>query len=260
MSYPCMKQLFTILVLWLITSFAALAQDDLFGTVKKEPKKGLIISANGNFDIPMADMASRFGLSYRFGPALEYKTSSNWIFGAKTDFIIGGKIKEDSFLINLSPEGKGIIGLNEQRNTIFLYERGYMLGLQVGKIISLSKYNSDQGLYLQLAGGFIQHKILITDKSEQVQQLKGAYKKGYDRLTNGLFIEPYVGYIYFSKNNLLNFHIGLDAMLGFTQGRRTFLYDVRRAGDEKRFDVLFGIRGGWMIPAFKKKSEEYFFE
>lgn len=255
-----MKQLLLLLLAGCSICTTAFAQDDLFGTAKKPPKKGLIIAANGSVDFPMASMAKRFGQSFRLGPSLEYKTASNWIWGIKGDFILGGKIKEDSLMINLSSNGQGMIGLNEQRNSIYIYERGYLLGVQAGKIINLSKYNSDNGLYLKMAAGFMQHKILIQDKSEQVPQVAGAYKKGYDRLANGLFIEPYVGYVYFAKNNLLNFHIGLDAVLGFTQGRRTYLYDVRRSGEDKRFDVLFGLQGGWFIPAFKKKSEEYIFE
>lgn len=238
----------------------AFAQDDLFGTPKKEPKKGLVIGFNGNFDMPLADMADRFGLSYRIGPSLQYKTKSNWLLGAKADFIFGNKIKEDSLMANMITVNDGVIGYSQVRIYPERFERGYILGLQVGKILNFSRHNSDNGLFLSATAGFIQHKILIHDQKGQVSQLKKEYRKGYDRLVNGLFIEPYIGYVHFAKNTLLNFHIGLDALVGFTQGRRDFLYDVRRPGNEKRLDVLFGIRGGWYLPVFKRKSEEYFFE
>lgn len=245
----------------LIFSFVtcSFAQDDLFGTPKPEAKKGLLIGFNGNFDVPMADMAKRFGKNYRIGPSVQYKMKSNWIFGAKADFIFGNIIKQDSFLANFSNADGGMIGLNGFRTSNGVYERGYLIGLQAGKILNFSKKNSDNGLLLMLTAGFIQHKILITDADGQLPQFSGNYRKGYDRLTNGLFLEPYAGYIFFSKNGLINFHIGLDIMAGFTQGRRDFLFDVQRPGNDKRFDMLFGIRGGWYVPVFKRKSEEYFF-
>jgi hypothetical protein len=255
-----MKRFFNLIVLILSLPGFSYAQDDLFGTPKREPRKGIMIGLNANFDMPAADMANRFGASYRAGPSLQYKTKSNLIFGIKTDFMFGNKIKEDSFLVNLRENNGGIIGTNGFRTSTNVYERGYMIGLQFGKIFNYAKRNSDNGILAAATVGFIQHKILTTNADGEIPQLTGEYRKGYDRLTNGIFIEPYIGYIYLSNNGLINFHIGLDAMLGFTQGRREYLFDVRRPGDEKRFDMLFGIRGGWYIPVFKRKSEEYFFE
>jgi hypothetical protein len=108
--------------------------------------------------------------------------------------------------------------------------------------------------------GFMQHKINIFDQDKTIPQLRGDYRKGYDRLTNGWYLEQFVGYNMFDKSGLLNFHIGLDFVAGFTKGRRDFLYDVMRKDDASRIDLLFGLRGGWYIPIFKHKSEEIYFE
>lgn len=256
-----MKKLVFGALLCCLSAHSAFAQDELFGTPKREPKKGFVISFNGSFDIPAADMAKRFGLSYRIGPSLFYKTKSNWIFGAKGDFILGDRIKEEGFLSNVRDENESVLPNNGLKAGVDIFERGYMVGLQAGRIISTSKANPDNGILLLTSAGFIQHKILIsTKKAGPLPQLEGDYKKGYDRLANGIFIEQFVGYTYFANNGLLNFNIGLDVMGGFTQGRRDFLFDVQKAGNESRFDMLFGIRGSWYIPIFKRKSEELFFE
>ena len=113
---------------------------------------------------------------------------------------------------------------------------------------------------MQTGIGFVQHKINIYERDNAIPQVRGDYKKGYDRLTNGLYIEQYAGYNHFSDNGLVNFHIGLNIMAGFTQGRREYLFDVMRKDDKSRVDILFGIRGGWYIPIFKRKSEDYYFE
>ena len=80
------------------------------------------------------------------------------------------------------------------------------------------------------------------------------------RLVNGWYFEQFAGYAYFSKKGVINFYLGANAMIGFTQGRRDWLYDVMKPGNEKRTDILLGIRGGIYIPAFKRKSEEFYFE
>lgn len=249
-----------VLFFTLLFSCSAHAQDGLFVTPKVETRKGLLIALNGNLTIPAADFAKRFGVGYSFGPSVLYKTKKNWLFGAKADFIFGSRIKEDSFLINLQQSNGGIIGQNGIRSSLRVFERGYSIGLQAGKIFSFSPKQPDNGLMVLSAVGFIQHKILINDPNGNIAQIQDQYRRGYDRLANGWFVEQYAGYTYFGKNGLINFHIGLNLLVGFTQGRRDYLLDVRRPGTEKRTDIIWGLRGGWYIPVFKRKSEEFFFE
>ncbi len=257
-------------VLFLMAALVAKGQieDKLFGPAELPPaRKGFILNANGDYDMPGGDMAKRFGESYRLGPALMYKTKSNFIFGAKFDFIFGNTIREDSLFIDIrdrystkSTHLYEFINGNGERIGVPIYERGYAVGLTFGKIFSFSKHHPDDGLMIMATGGFVQHKINIYDKDKTVQQLSGDYKKGYDRLTNGAFIEGYAGYTHFSKTVLINYTIGIDAMIGFTQGRRDYLYDVMHGDTKKRTDILFGLRAGWFIPMFKRKSEDLLFE
>jgi hypothetical protein len=146
------------------------------------------------------------------------------------------------------------------RQSVEVLERGWAIGLMAGKIFPFSKTNTNTGILALTGVGFLQHKINIYDADKIVPQLAGDYRKGYDRLTNGIYLEQFVGYNHLDKNGYFNFHIGFNLMAGFTRGRRDYLYDVRRADDQPRLDLLFGIRGGWYVPLFRKKSEEVFFE
>lgn len=250
-----------LLVAGIATSgFSSFAQDGLFGTEKLPARKGFIINANGALDFPAADMADRFGTSYRVGGAILYKTTSNWLFGPKIDFISGSTIREDSLIVNLRDENGYLLDQDGSRKNIKTFERGYMIGVQAGKIINTSKTNSDNGVLISTSFGFMQHKINLFDRDKSIPQIRGDYRKGYDRLTNGLYIGQYVGYNHFAKDGLVNFHIGMEVNAGFTKGRRDYLYDVMRTDDKSRVDILFGIRGGWYIPIFKRKSEEIYFE
>jgi len=257
-------------VLLLLSGFGAFAQveDKLFGgSTGASARSGFILTGNASFDFPGGDMAQRFGVSYRLGPGVLYKTTKNWVFGIKGDFILGGIVHQDSLMANIKDKysvGDGsyyeFINNGGERIGVPVYERGYAIGLEGGKIINFNPRYPDNGLFLLASAGYIQHKIDIYDKDKTVDQLRGEYLKGYDRLTTGVFVEGYAGYIFFSSNKLLNFTLGLDGLFGFTRGRRDYLYDVMRPDNEKRLDVLFGLRGGWFIPIFKRKSEDILFE
>lgn len=250
---------FLLLVLF-CTPLFTLAQKDLFQSEKLVARKGFLLGVNSNFDMPGGDLKDRFGNGYRIGASMHYKTKSNWLFGLKFDFTNGDQIREDSLFSGIKDNVGTFINQDGQRLGINTYRRGIMTGLEVGYIYNTSKKISDNGIMFITGLGFMQHKILINDKGESILSLRGNYRKGYDRLANGIYLEQYVGYLFLSNNGLVNFHVGLDVAVGFTQGRRDFLFDVRRPGNEKRTDILFGIRGGWYLPMFKRKSEEFFFE
>lgn len=256
-----MRRLSLTFFLLLSLAVSGFAQDDLFNADKKQPQKGFIFSVHGMGDKPIGDMADRFGLSYRFGASMFYKTKQNWLLGIKSDFIFGNDIKEPGLLSNLGKDKK-VINNNGEVKTVLVYERGYTVGVQGGKIFNqiLGGGNPDNGLIILATVGFIQHRILVSDKNSEFPQLTPTYRKGYDRLTNGLFIEPFVGYNHFGKDGFINFNIGFNALVGFTGGRRTMNFDTQQPGNNKRLDVLVGIRGSWYVPIFKKKADELFFE
>ena len=252
-----MRKILTAIVL--LSVLQANAQDGLFSLERAPARKGVVFGFNGGVDFPFADMADRFGTSYRVGGEIFYKTKSNWLFGAKFDYLFGNKIKEDSLMINISDPNGAFISQIGQRVGVTIFERGFLTGIEAGKIFPIGRVSGDNGIMTMTTVGLMQHKIFIRDRDDIISPIKGDYKKGYDRLTNGTFIEQYVGYVYYDPKGLVNFNIGIDFVAGFTKGRRDFLYDVMRTDNNARVDILFGIRAGWYLPIFKRKSEELFF-
>jgi hypothetical protein len=259
-----------IIILCICHAWLAGAQESLFGTDKEEskPHYGFVFNINAGVDKPIGVMAKRFGTSYRLGPSLTYKTTSNWIFGVRLDFIVGSNIKDDSLMINIRDRYSGafngktveMINVDGNRIGVPFYQRGYLLGGQVGKIFNLRKSRPDDGIMALTTIGFVQHRINIFLRDKDIPQLKSEYLKGYDRLTNGWFIDEYIGYNMYSKSGLWNMNFGIDAMFGFTKGRREYQFDLGRADNAARLDVLLGARIGWMIPVFKRAGEEIVFE
>jgi hypothetical protein len=231
---------------------------------KKKAKTSVIANKIWNFDvlggvdIPMADMAKRFGTSYRIGFGLKIKNESNWIFGAKFEFITGNKMKEDSLLWNMKND-LGIINISGDVINVGMFQRGYMTGIQVGKIFPFLQANVNSGPMMLASVGFMQYKINFFDRDNSFPQLRDEYKKGYDRLTNGIYIEDFIGYNFHSKNKLINVYAGLDVVWGFTKVRRNYTFDLARAETQSRNDVLVGFKLGWVVPIYRKKSEDTYY-
>lgn len=213
----------------------------------------------GIVDFPMADMAERFGTSYRLGLGIKFKTNTNWIFGIKGELITGSNIREDSLMYNLKTSAGGVISQLGEVLNVGTFERGYTLGVQVGRIFPVLQANANSGPTTIFSTGFIQHKIKLFDRDNSFPQLRDSYVKGYDRLTNGIYLENFTGYTFYSTNKLINVYAGLNMMWGFTQGRRTYLYDVARSDNTKRNDILLGFKVGWVVPIYKKVTEETYY-
>ena len=139
-----------------------------------------------------------------------------------------------------------------------MFERGYTLEGNVGKIIPAFGSNPNSGIYVRLGAGFMQHKIRITDTEGIIYQVNEGYAKGYDRLSNGLMLSQYVGFLNIDPRHLLNFHVGLLAQEAFTQNRRSWNFDERRQDTDKRLDILIGLRATWMLPFFSKNEQRFY--
>ncbi len=239
------------------------AQEDYLNNIEDNSKntKGTAIwnfDVSGAIDLPMADMAKRFGTSYKIGGGIKFKTKQNWFFGAKFEFITGNKTREDSLLWNMKTKN-GIISMSGELMNVGIFERGYTTGIQVGKMFSFLQANQNSGPVMLASLGFMQYRINFFDRDNSFPQLNGEYKKGYDRLSNGLYLEDFIGYQYYSKSKLINFYAGLNFLWGFTKVRRDFTFDLGRQETESRNDILTGFKLGWVVPIYKKKAEDTYY-
>jgi len=108
--------------------------------------------------------------------------------------------------------------------------------------------------------GYLQHKINLYDAQQKIAALKGELKYGYDRLSNGLVISQFVGYMILSKNRLLNIYMGIESAQAFTKSVRKFNFDTGLADTKQRLDILTGLKFGWILPLYKKTPNEFYFD
>ena len=217
----------------------------------------LAVNMTGGIFLPQADLKQRFGQNFSNGVGLEIIKANGFLYGINADFMYGKKVKEDILSTLYTREGY-IVGKNLSPADVFLRERGIAIQANFGYIWQLNKSPHLKGIRTSFGIGFLQHKIRIQDDSRTVSQLTGDYLKGYDRLTNGLMLEQFVGYQYISQNRRINFFGGLEFFEAFTQNQRNWNWDTRQSDKTKRIDILTGLKIGWILPFYlNDKGEDY---
>lgn len=220
----------------------------------------LLYSVTLGFHSSAGDLEKRFGRSLSVGSALEWISKNNLIYGLDGSIFFGNVVKEDVLANLRTPEGE-IIGNTRSYADVVTRQRGFYAGAHFGKLFNLLKDNNRSGIRATMSVGIWQHKIRIQDDPQSfVPQLDKEYKRGYDRLTNGLTLNEFIGYQHLSSNRLINFYAGIDIYQGFTKSRRDFNFDTMMKDDQSRLDLKIGFKMGWSLPFYLgEKSEELYY-
>jgi len=248
------RTVFLFTVLLLAQPMILLAQSGIKDSLIRFTFLGL----NYGFYAPGGDLADRFGNCSMAGLDLLHKTSHNVVYGLSGGFIFGSKINEPGLMSAITTSGGEIIGIDGLIANVRVFERGYQFSAAMGKIFPVNKLNPNSGILLMGGPGFLQHKIRIESIGNTVPMLNKEYRKGYDRLTNGLEFREFIGFVSFGNRQLVNFYAGLEFIQAFTENRRSYNFDNADLNGEKRTDLMFGLKVGWIMPFYKKKPKEYY--
>lgn len=217
-----------------------------------------LLSMGYAFQIPMADMANRFGSNNNISASFTFKMGHNFLLGVEGNVLFGGNIKEDTILDNLFTSQGFLIGTNGLAESVILFERGFSLWGKFGKLFPVFNSNPNSGLNVMIGAGFLQHKIKIEDPDKAVPYVDGVYAKGYDRLTNGFAISQYIGFLHLDRRRLKNFNTGIELTEAFTQNRRDINFDQMKKDDSMRLDMLLSFRFSWILPFYGKGEQRFY--
>jgi hypothetical protein len=218
-----------------------------------------MISVSYSYQLPAADMARRFRANSNVGVHFFWKTKKNILWGAEWSMIFSKSPRESEMLDSIKTSNGNIIDRNGEYALIRLYERGHTACLRVGKMFPLSRRNPNSGLFFLLSAGYMQHKIRIDEIGRRTPQLSPDYKKGYDRLTSGLLTGISAGYMLITNNRYLNGFLAADFWPAFTQSRRSINFDTMTRDTQKRLDILYGFRLGFILPLYPKVPNEFYY-
>ncbi|MBS1567838.1 MAG: hypothetical protein JST45_00200 [Bacteroidetes bacterium] len=211
------------------------------------------------YQLPSGDLGQQFGPNHNVGISVARKFKSNYSLGLEGSFIFGNNVTDQSMLRNITASNGTIVNQDGDPAKILLYERGYTVMAVAGKLMPIAGPNPNSGILLKLGAGYMRHRVLIESQNDVVPALEGEYQKGYDRLAAGLAGMFFVGYQHLGNNRRINFLVGFELNIGFTESLRPFNFDSRRADTGTHFDGLNGLRVGWTLPIYKARdNREYY--
>jgi hypothetical protein len=206
-----------------------------------------------SYVLPEGDMISRFGNFHNVGFGGLYKTQHNLVLGFDASYQFGTKIKDYSFLQELTNSSGVILNSSGNPAVYSVGMRGFSFFGKIGYILPIGWRNPNSGIMFLAGAGMYYHKMNISTTGT-IPSLTEDMKKGYDHLQKGPAISQFVGYYYNSPNRYYNFFIGVDFMQAFTQSVRKYNYETRLPDTQKYVDMNVGLRFGWMIPLYLKAS------
>ena len=230
-----------------------------FSQIKDSCIKVKFISASYSYQIPGGDLVKRFGNNSNVGLSFNIKDKKNFIYGFEFNFIFGNDVKEKNLFDSIACKDGFIIDGNGEPAVVKIYERGFFLAPKFGKIFKGLGPNPNSGIMFTISPGFLQHKIRIENPHNTAPQLKGDYRKGYDRLCNGFALNEFLGFVYLGNKRLINLIAGFDFTQAFTQDRRSFDYEMQKQITTKRLDLYYGIKVYWLIPFYRRTPAKFYY-
>ena len=214
-----------------------------------------------NLQSPGGDMAKTFGNHASIGFGGMLKTKHNWVFSAEGNYLFAGDIKNLSIFDHLSNEAGYIPNNTGTPANYSVGLRGMSFFLKAGRVFAFNKFKKNNGILYQAGMGYLQHKINIQTYQNEVPPLNENYVVGYDRFSDGLALNQFLGYQFYSQNRFINFYAGIDFSVAYTKNRRGFNYDTRQFDNENKTDYLIAFRAGWLIPIYlhSKLEDEFHF-
>ena len=220
-------------------------------SVKDSVLSGVLIDVQVAGFVPAADFGYRYGLSGGIGLGIHGKNKRNWQIGGDVMFHFSNIVQGDTVLKGITTDDGEIIDPNGDLQKVLYQLRGFSVFGSADKIWPTSNSNPNSGWLTGLGLGFFQHQLRFSLANKTVPpQLEKQYTKGYDRLTNGIAISQRLGYQYLSNNRLVNFTISAYIIEAFTKNRRTINFDTGTSDDDLKFDFLYGVRIGWVLPLY----------
>ncbi|MCF8410006.1 MAG: hypothetical protein K9G31_01835 [Crocinitomicaceae bacterium] len=213
----------------------------------------------GNFTA--GDLADRYGYLNHLGIIAGYKTATNWYIGMESNFIFGNQVRVTGLLNDLIDSYGNLTDVNGDIARIFVLPRGLNINVSVGKVFPVLSPNNNSGIFVNGGLGYLIHHMRIETNDQVVPQLELNYRKGYDRLTSGVNLHQFIGYAFMANSGFYNFYGGFYAQEGFTKNLRTINLDEPEVpvSSKTRIDIQVGFRLGWMIPFYKRKPKDFYF-
>lgn len=256
LSLHAMRSISMVFCLVLILTGSTLKAQNVRDTTIFAPLVSLSYSAQ----VPMGDLADRFGWNSNIGLNADFKLANNWLIGVNGQFMFGNNVKDTTMLRDLTTVDGQIINEKGEFANVLAFERGWIFTVNAGRVFPIFGPNPNSGLLMKVGVGYWQHKVRFDGEQNLVPQFVDEYRKLYDRFTSGLAINQFIGYQHLGNNRLANFFVGVESNQGFTKGRRDYQAGAPFEVKQPQFDMTLGVRAGWIVPIYRRAPKEFYLD
>ena len=253
MPYAAMRQL---LILLIFVPFVAMAQRN----VRDSSINMMFSGINYKFNLTGGDLADRWGFNNEIGADIQYKFKNNITVGLDGGFIFGNQLKEAEIFEDVFNSYGTVTSLAGTPASVLFLMRGASGNASLGYIWNRFGNNPNSGIWINAGAGYFMHKIRIESTYDDVPQLEGDYRKGYDRLTMGFATKQFIGYLFQADYRFLNFYAGFEFIQGFTYNVRNYNFDLEGPDPGMKTDLLHSVKFGWMIPIYKRSPRVHYLD
>ena len=220
----------------------------------------MIVGLNYKFNLTSGDLAKLWGYNHEIGISYDNKFKNNFTLGLSSGFIFGNQLKDSTIFAPLVNDFGQITNLGGGQAEILFIMRGMTANINAGYVFNKLGNNPNSGLWIQGGVGFLMHKIRIESLYDDVPQLEGDYRKGYDRLHMGFQTKQFVGYLFQADKRFMNFYAGFEFIQGWTQNQRNYNFDLGGPDPGIKQDFLWGVKAGWLIPIYKRTPRDFYID
>ena len=178
-------------------------------------------------------------------------------FGIEANYLFGTDMNDSTIFENISTSNGGIIGADGYYANINLMQRGLDSYLFTGYAIHPSRSNSS-GFYILQGFGYIEKKIFIDTKNQNVPQLDENMKKGYDQFSNGFSTKTSIDYKYYHNKGRFQMSIGVNYTMTYIKNQREYDFANNKYYSSKRtWEKLLGLKTEIIIPINRKNENQF---
>lgn len=220
----------------------------------------VVFAPHYKFNFTAGDLNDRWGWNNQVGLDLGWKMKNNLYLGLDGGFVFGNQLRDSSIFSNVYNSDGTITGWAGNYAQVLFFMRGASAHVDLGYVWNKLGPNPNSGLWLKFGVGYFMHKIHIESLYDDVPQLEGVYRKGYDKLTMGFSTKQFIGYLYQSDRMFLNFYVGVEFVQGWNKNIRTYNFDLGGPDDRLKRDFMISPKVGWLIPIYKRTPKEFYFD
>gem|GEM_PF-6571809 len=246
-----------------ITEAPKVFKNEKVESILGRKRRGHIVHVELGTGLPGGELRNRFGPHGQVSAGYTHLFPSHFLLGLEAGFGYGRRVLGDP-LSSLRDATGDIIAKDGSQAVDAVTERLWMLPtLKVGKMFVLRKRararDWEHAVLLHVGGTYFSYKYGINSVSNDISQLDGDRKKGYDRLASGPAATLEGTYFLQAPRGSYGLFLKVQYLQGFTQSRRAYDFNLAKTTTGTMVASILSFQLGLAITLFSLDEQEYFY-